>query len=110
MIKELKSGGELIIVPDGPRGPAREMKPGAVKLAKETGAFLVPFTFSSSRRKSLKSWDAFLIPRPFTRFVAIYGKPFTVESSLSDQELDKKNREVEAYMKELDRSADSFFD
>jgi hypothetical protein len=109
MKKELEKGGELIIVPDGPRGPGREMKPGAVKLAKETGAYLVPFTFSSYKRKNLKSWDKLLIPKPFTRFVAIYGNPISVESNLNDQELGIKLREVEEYMIELDHKADNFF-
>jgi lysophospholipid acyltransferase (LPLAT)-like uncharacterized protein len=109
MKKELEKGGELIIVPDGPRGPDREMKPGALKLAKETGAYLVPFTFSSSKRKNLRSWDKFLIPRPFTRFVAIYGSPISVESDLNDEELKEKCKEVEDYMIELDQKADSFF-
>jgi len=109
MKKELEKGGELIIVPDGPRGPGRKMKPGALKLAKETGAYLVPFTFSSSKRKTLKSWDRFLIPRPFTRFVAVYGNPISVESTSSKEELEKKLLEVEDYMKELDREADNFF-
>jgi lysophospholipid acyltransferase (LPLAT)-like uncharacterized protein len=109
MKRELQKGGELIIVPDGPRGPGRRMKPGAVKLAKETGAFLVPFTFSSSRRKTLKSWDAFLIPRPFARFVAIYGEPMSVDPGLTDKELTEKLREVEASMIELDLKADNFF-
>ena len=109
MKKELENGGELIIVPDGPRGPGRKMKPGAVKLAKETGAYLVPFTFSSSKRKTLKSWDSFLIPKPFTRFVAIYGNPIFVESNLNKEELKIKRQEVEESMLELDQDADSHF-
>jgi lysophospholipid acyltransferase (LPLAT)-like uncharacterized protein len=109
MKRELEKGGELIIVPDGPRGPGREMKPGAVKLAKETGALLVPFTFSSSKRKILKSWDRFLIPKPFTKFVAIYGNPISVETSLDSQELETKRLEVQEYMIELDQRADSYF-
>jgi len=110
MKRELEKGGELIIVPDGPRGPGRKMKPGAIKLAKETGAHLVPFTFSSSKGKTLKSWDHFLIPRPFTRFVAVYGNPIAIESNLSDEELGKKLQEVEDYMSSLDQQADNFFD
>jgi hypothetical protein len=109
MKRELERGGELIIVPDGPRGPARQIKPGAVKLARETGAVLVPFTFSSSKKKILKSWDGFLIPRPFTRFVAVYGTPISVDPNLNDKELADKIREVETSMIELDRRADTFF-
>jgi lysophospholipid acyltransferase (LPLAT)-like uncharacterized protein len=85
------------------------MKPGAIKLAKETGAFLVPFTFSSSKRKTLNSWDNFLIPKPFTKFVAIFGDPIPIDSDLDKQGLIEKCREVETTMIELDRKADSFF-
>ena len=109
MKRELEKGGELIIVPDGPRGPGKKMKPGAVKLAKETGAYLVPFTFSSSKRKTFDSWDRLLLPMPFTRFVAIYGNPIFVESGLNPQELEKKLLKVEKDMNELDQKADSFF-
>lgn len=110
MKKELSQGGELIIVPDGPRGPDRKMKPGALKLAQETGAYLVPFTFSSSKRKILKSWDRFLIPRPFSRFVAMYGNPISVDQTLDKKGMGKKLQEVEKIMNELDRRADIFFD
>jgi len=110
MKKELNRGGELIIVPDGPRGPDRKMKPGALKLAQETGAYLVPFTFSSAKRKIVKSWDRFLIPRPFSRFVAIYGNPISVDAALDKKEMGNKLQEVENIMNELDRRADIFFD
>jgi lysophospholipid acyltransferase (LPLAT)-like uncharacterized protein len=109
MKRELEKGGELIIVPDGPRGPGREMKLGAVKLAKETGAFLVPFTFSSSKRKAMKSWDSFLIPKPFSKFVAIYGKPLSVEPDLNNEDLENKRKEVQEYMIGLDEEADNYF-
>ena len=110
MKKELEKGGEVIIVPDGPRGPGKKMKPGAVKLAKETGAYLVPFTFSSSKRKTLKTWDRFVIPRPLTRYVAVYGDPMVVGSNLNNEDLKEKLRELEESMNRLDREADSFFD
>jgi hypothetical protein len=110
MKKELQNGGELIIVPDGPRGPDREMKPGGVKLAQETGAVLVPFTFSTSRKKFLSSWDKFLMFYPFSRVVAVYGRHFTVRPDLGDDELEKERQKIERYMIELDESADKYFD
>lgn len=110
MKKELEKGGELIVVPDGPRGPEKKFKPGALKLAKETGAYLVPFTFSSSKRKILRSWDQFMIPRPFARFVAMYGEPISVSPDLEKEEMERKLLEVEENMIELDRRADVFFE
>ncbi|NIM57894.1 MAG: DUF374 domain-containing protein [Candidatus Aminicenantes bacterium] len=110
MKKELQSGGELIIVPDGPRGPNRKMKLGGLKLAQETRAILVPFTFSTTRKKFLKSWDNFLMFRPFCRVVAMYGEHFTVDPGLKDDELEKERQKIESYMLRLDEKADRFFD
>ncbi len=110
MKTELQSGGELIIVPDGPRGPNRKMKLGGLKLAQETGAIIVPFTFSTSRKKFLKSWDNFLVFRPFSKVVAIYGEHFTVDPGLKDDELEKERQKIESYMLHLDEKADRFFD
>ncbi len=109
MKRELEEGGELIIVPDGPRGPDRALKPGAVKLAEETGAFLIPFSFSSSRKKNLDSWDSFLIPMPFSKIVAIYGEPIAVGSGLSKEDFEKKTQQVQAALVDLDRRADGYF-
>lgn len=108
MKEELKSGEELILVADGPRGPARKLKSGCIKLAQETGAYLVPFTFSSSIKKIFPSWDRFLFYFPFSRVVAVYGKPFFVSSGLNDDELEKKRVEVESYMLHLEEMADSY--
>jgi lysophospholipid acyltransferase (LPLAT)-like uncharacterized protein len=83
MKQDLKKGGELIIIPDGPRGPDRRLKPGCLKLAQDSGALLVPWSYSASRKKRLKSWDRFLFFYPFSHIVAAYGQPLTVSSGLN---------------------------
>ncbi|MFQ6038358.1 MAG: lysophospholipid acyltransferase family protein [Candidatus Aminicenantales bacterium] len=110
MKREIEEGGELIIVPDGPSGPDRKMKPGALKLAQETGAYLVPFTFSSARRKVLSSWDHFWIPRPFSRVVAAYGNPITVPPDLTDEAFDRMLQSVEEEFVRFDAEADRYFE
>ncbi len=110
MKRELQSGGELIIVPDGPRGPNRKMKLGALRLAQETGAILVPFTFSTLRKKFLRSWDNFLIFYPFSRVVAMYGEHFTVNPGIEDDELEREREKIERFMVHMDERADRFFD
>lgn len=110
MKRELQKGGEVIIVPDGPRGPNRKMKLGGLKLAQETDAYLVPFTFSTSRKKILRSWDNFLMFYPFSKIVAIYGKPFLLGSTLKEDELERERRKIEGLMKQLDERADRYFD
>lgn len=109
MKKELSDGGEVIIVPDGPKGPDRKMKPGGVKLACETGAFIVPFSFSASRRRMLKSWDSFLVFPPFSRVAVLFGEPIKCKKGISPTELDGMCRKVEEVLVELDNKADKFF-
>jgi lysophospholipid acyltransferase (LPLAT)-like uncharacterized protein len=110
MKQELGRGGELIIVPDGPRGPDRRLKPGALKLARDTGALLVPFSYSSSRKRFLKSWDRFLLVYPFSRIVAIYGKPIAVPAGADDEALETQRRDVARARADLEAEADSYFD
>ncbi|MGB7296960.1 MAG: lysophospholipid acyltransferase family protein [Candidatus Aminicenantales bacterium] len=109
MKQDLGRGKELIIVPDGPRGPDRQLKPGALKLAQETGALLVPWSYSASRKKRLKSWDRFLFFYPFSRIVAIYGKSLTVSPGLNDDDFEKERERVETALNALDAEADSHF-
>ena len=110
MKQELKDGGEVIIIPDGPKGPGRVMKMGGIKLAHETGAYLVPFSFSASRKKVLSSWDLFVIGKPFSRVVAIYGDPITIDPSLDADGLEKERARIEKVLCDLDAKADQYFD
>jgi len=63
----LSQGTNLLITPDGPRGPRREIKPGALFAAKKAQAPLIPIVYKASREWRLKSWDRFRIPLPFSR-------------------------------------------
>jgi lysophospholipid acyltransferase (LPLAT)-like uncharacterized protein len=110
MKQELKDGGEVIIIPDGPKGPGQVMKMGGIKLAHETGAYLIPFSFSASRRKVLSSWDSFVIGKPFSRVVAIYGDPISIDPSLDADGLEKERIRIEKVLCDLDAQADHFFD
>ena len=109
MKKELKRGGELLIVPDGPRGPNRKMKAGGIKLAHETDAYLVPFSFSTSKKKYLNSWDNFLMFYPFSKGIAIYGKPIRLDSNMEIDELEKERQRIEHLLVELDNKADHYY-
>lgn len=109
MMEELEQGGEIIIVPDGPRGPHRRLKMGCIKLAQKTGAYLVPFTFSASPGKQLKTWDRFLLFFPFSRVVAIYGPPLAISQDCGEEELEKERQRVETLMHELEERADAYF-
>lgn len=109
LLRTLEEGGELIIIPDGPKGPNRIMKQGALKLSQASGAAVVPFSFSCPRRKFLRSWDSFLLPRPFQRVVAVYGKPMTVSSGLDKDAFERERARMEQSLTALDERADEYF-
>jgi lysophospholipid acyltransferase (LPLAT)-like uncharacterized protein len=71
------AGHRCAITADGPRGPAFHAKPGVAQLANSvasptgdsTGTWVGCFYALPDRAWQLKSWDRFLIPKPFSRVV-----------------------------------------
>lgn len=83
MAEEGRNGALTV---DGPRGPVRTCLPGAVKLARATGAVIVPIGCESKRGRRLASWDRFHVPLPFDRVFVTHGRPFPLDPSWSDEE------------------------
>jgi len=73
MVRQVESGQDIAVTPDGPRGPAKSFAPGALIVAQRTGAAIIPATVVARSAWRLRSWDRFMIPRPFTRIVISYG-------------------------------------
>lgn len=66
-IKELKSGVDIIITPDGPRGPRHSVASGAAALAIKTGAPFYVLNYESDNYWEFKSWDGMILPKPFSK-------------------------------------------
>lgn len=87
MIATLKKPGSVFaITPDGPKGPAKIPKAGAIKAAQKTGAVIIPAAGQSTKRWSFKNWDVFYLSKPFGKIVQLFGQPikFTSEDSYED--------------------------
>jgi lysophospholipid acyltransferase (LPLAT)-like uncharacterized protein len=78
MIEVLRSGVPGAITVDGPSGPAHVVKPGIIEMARATGLPIIPYLPLPRRYWSLKSWDRFRIPKPFSRIDIHYGTPLHV--------------------------------
>ena len=109
MLRALKEGFNLVITPDGPKGPRAKVKSGIIDLARLTGAPILPVSFSSGRRRFLKSWDAVLLPLPFSRAVYIWGEPIYVESTATKEEVAKHQDLLAARLDLLTMEADEYF-
>lgn len=70
----IESGRTAIFTADGPRGPIYETKMGPIKLAQATGAPIGAFHLQPERAWTMKSWDRFLIPKPFTRIIVSWAQ------------------------------------
>ena len=86
LVREVRGGRHAALTVDGPRGPAGQVQPGVVALARLTGAWILPVSSSSARARFLASWDRYLLPLPFSRNVVAYGEPFPIGPELSDEE------------------------
>jgi lysophospholipid acyltransferase (LPLAT)-like uncharacterized protein len=85
MAKTIADGTEIAITPDGPRGPARSVAAGVLAIAHRSGVPIVPIGVSAPTAWHLKSWDRFVIPRPFSRIHIVYGDPITIgQANLRD--------------------------
>ena len=71
--REIAAGFDAAVTPDGPRGPARSVAPGAAVISNRSGAGLLPVAAHASRAWQLRSWDRFMIPKPFARVVIAYA-------------------------------------
>ncbi len=79
LMRQIDAGFDGAVTPDGPRGPAHVFAPGAAIAAQRTGALIVPIRAAASRAWRLKSWDRFLVPKPFARVDVSYGLPTAVD-------------------------------
>ena len=96
---------DIAITPDGPRGPRRNLKLGAVKLASETGNVVIPVGVACSRYKRLNSWDQFLLILPFSKCEVVYGKPYQVPNKIKTEDLKTHARKLETILNQLDETA-----
>jgi lysophospholipid acyltransferase (LPLAT)-like uncharacterized protein len=102
----MRAGGDTAFTVDGPRGPRHVVKPGAIEVARLSGAAIVPVTSASRRHWSFASWDLFQLPCPFTRVVVRYGEPLTIPADADRDTVEAKRLELEAALKRITAEAD----
>ena len=111
MISELKNGHCGAIMVDGPSGPVKVVKDGIVKIAKLSGAPIVPVYWYSSNLTFLKfpTWDKFRLPFFSTHLINLYGEPIYVNPNNTDEEDEQIRLKVEKSLEELEKQAPQRF-
>lgn len=87
MIAALRAGDFVGITPDGPRGPARHVQPGIVRLASQARVPIVPLGLAVSRSITLGTWDRGCVPLPFAKVAVIAGAPYSCPAELTVDEV-----------------------
>ena len=103
MLKTLENGENVCITPDGPRGPNQTVTAGGIiSVAQASGKPIIPVTFSASRCVRLKSWDKFMLVRPFGKLVFCLGAPTLIHGD--------PNLTPEAWASEIEREMNRLVD
>lgn len=105
MVDLAKNKNSIAITPDGPRGPVRRFKAGAVVTSKKSGIPVVLVGVGFNKKRKLKSWDSFEVPKFFSRAKIVYSEPIFVNSELSFDETSEKIKKCEQMLNELQDSA-----
>ena len=108
MVDYARNNETVVITPDGPRGPINKMKAGAVITAKKSRTPLILFGIGYKKKRVLKSWDKFEIPKFFSEAKAVYSDPVYINSDLSFTETSELILNCEQKLNELQIEANNF--
>jgi len=101
ILRAIRGGKDLAFTPDGPRGPRHVFKWGALAAAQISGAPVVPVALGADRAWYLKSWDRFMIPKPFSSLTIRYGSPRQVPREAAEGDLMAIGKELEKELREF---------
>ncbi len=110
MARRLEEGLDCAFTIDGPRGPRYVAKPGPVMLARKTGCPILVFHVGVERGKTFeKTWDHFLLPKPFSRTVILFAPPIYVPADATAETMEAKHAEMQRELERVRDIAESWF-
>ncbi len=107
LLRKAEAGSDIGVTPDGPKGPRGVCKKGIAILAQKSQLPVYPLTYSTKNRWQLRSWDGMIIPKPFSRGVAIRGEPIMVGT---DESLESASTRIQVALNEITLRADRYWD
>lgn len=103
LLQVAAAGSDLGFTPDGPRGPAKEVKAGVLQASAMSGLPIVPVAYAATRFRRLGSWDRMILPMPFARLEYVFGDSLAVARG---DDLAAGGRELEERLNALGRDAE----
>jgi lysophospholipid acyltransferase (LPLAT)-like uncharacterized protein len=103
----MEKGYHATFAVDGPKGPIHEIKPGAVYLAKKTGAPVIAMAASASPAHIFsRAWDLYLLPWPFGKGAVIFGEPIYFDDDTTEEAISRDSRLLKEELLRLQEKAD----
>lgn len=106
LLDNSKQNFSVAITPDGPTGPARVMKAGAVITAQRSSIPLILCGVAYKKKYVFKSWDKFEIPKFFSEIVVKYSEPIIISNELSREETSNVISEYDVMLNQLQEDAE----
>jgi lysophospholipid acyltransferase (LPLAT)-like uncharacterized protein len=106
MHRDIEANRTVAFTIDGPRGPRYVAKPGPVLLARNTQVAIMPFHIAVERAWTLNTWDAFVVPKPFSRAMVRIGRLVHVPRDADSAALDRFHAEMQATLERIRDYAD----
>ena len=111
IMKELKQGTTIAIIPDGPRGPSMTMSLSPVYYAQKAGIPVICVTYSVKNSYIVeKSWDRMLLPKPFNKGICAVSEPFLIPSNATKKQLEEYRLKIENTLNNLTWEIDKELD
>ena len=105
MTEKFKDGKIIAVTNDGPKGPPRIAKSGSIGLAIKNNVQIITVTGSATKYWQMKSWDRFMLPKPFGRIQLIVSPPLNITEELktAEEEVQYLSDFMNKYQDEADR-------
>ncbi len=109
LLENSKQNFSIAITPDGPTGPPRVMKAGAVITAQRSGIPLVLCGVACNKKYTFNSWDKFEVPKFFSKISIKYSEPIFVDENLNRDETSKIIEQCDVELNKLQDDAEKVF-
>jgi len=96
LIRSAREGRTLGVLCDGPRGPARVMKPGVIAAARATGLPIYPIGIAARPALRFSSWDKAFLPLPFARIAYEHAPAVRIPRAVDRDEVERWRERIEA--------------
>ena len=103
---QLEQGNLVVFTIDGPRGPKYVAKPGPVLLSRASALPMAAFNVALSDAWVLNTWDALMIPKPFSKALVRFSGKMRVPADADDAQMAEFHRQLQAALDRVTQFAE----